>query len=158
MWPGLLDFAREGHGDKRSMRESVAVEVISRPNRAPGGDVWKTYAGEEYIVFVDESFHKFFNFTHEDGNFVHGAVGIPSSRYAEFAGSMASAVDEFRTTFKNAIGTEPKELKSGDLYKLAFGPRRRLLLKLNAALTKNGGVIAGFYTSTIHDRPKKMLR
>ena len=45
----------------------------------PGMDLWQQFAGSEYIVFIDESFHKFFNFRHADGNFVHGAIGVPSN-------------------------------------------------------------------------------
>jgi len=109
--------------------------------------VWLPYTKHEYTVFIDESFHKFFNFGHADGNFVHGAVGLPSARYEHFKSALATATEEFITTFQSIKGTRPAELKSADLYKVDFSVRRRLVLKLNAALAGNGGFIAGFYTS-----------
>lgn len=124
-----------------------AVVHTFRRNRAPIRELVQPYAGQEYSVFVDESFYKFFEFGHRDGNFAHGAVGIPTSRYEDFKGRIAPAVTEFNAAFQRARAIQPRELKCVDLYKLPFNARRRLLLKLNAALSANGGFIAGFYTS-----------
>lgn len=121
--------------------------LTSHRNRAPIREILQQYAGQEYNVFIDESFYKFFDFGHIDGNFAHGAVGIPTSRYEDFQHRIAPAVDEFNSALRKAKGIEPREVKSADLYKLPFNIRRRLMLKLNAALSANGGFIAGFYTS-----------
>lgn len=128
-------------------REAVIVFSTSRPKTLPGRDIWQRYAGQEYCVFIDESFYNFFDFTHRDGNFVHGAVGLPGSRYDDSKGVITSVMEEFKRDLRQAVAIEPRELKSGDLYKLPFNIRRRLLLKLTAALSTNGGFIAGFYTS-----------
>jgi hypothetical protein len=78
---------------------------------------------------------------------VHGAFGLPRSRYEDFKGVITAVVEEFKRDLRQAVAVEPRELKSGDLYKLPFNLRRRLMLKLTAALSTNGGFIAGFYTS-----------
>lgn len=109
--------------------------------------MWQRHTGSEYTVFIDESFYKFFDFSHRDGNFVHGAVGLPTTRYEDFKDAVAPAVGEFKAVFRNTRGLEPRELKSSELYQTAFNSRRRLILTLNGALLANGGFIAGFYTS-----------
>jgi hypothetical protein len=129
------------------MIEPKFVAVISRPKQAPGREIWQPYAGQEYTVFIDESFFKFFDFRNADGNFVHGAVGLPSSRYEAFKNAIAPAVDECRVALYKTKSIASRELKSFDLYKLEFKFRRRLVLKLYSALAANGSFIAGFYTS-----------
>jgi len=121
--------------------------ITSRSKRIPGKKIWEPYAGREYTVFIDESFFNFFNFTHTDGKFVHSTVGIPTERYENLKLALRPAVDEYIRAVREATGAEPNELKSGDLYKLSFPLRRRLLLKLNSALAANGGFVTGFYTS-----------
>ena len=47
-------------------------------------DVWACHAGEEYLMFVDESFRRFMTMTEVDsryGYFSYGAVGVPSTEY-----------------------------------------------------------------------------
>jgi hypothetical protein len=124
-----------------------SFQVSSRPKNIPGRALWQPYAGKEYTVFVDESFFKFFDFTHADGNFVHGTVGVPTERYEDFTVAMRPAVDDYRRAVREATGVEPTELKSSDLYKQPFPVRRRLVLSLNAALAAHGGFVTGFYTS-----------
>jgi hypothetical protein len=118
----------------------------SSPNQAPGRALWEPFANQEYVVFIDESFFKFFDFRFPDGNFVHGAMGLPASQYDRFRNVIAPAVAEYKTAYEKERGQEPEELKSADLYKVKFGVRRRLVLKLNAALASCGGFVAGFYT------------
>lgn len=120
--------------------------VFTQNRKHPGMEAWKPFEGEEYVVFIDESFYKFFDFANEDGNFVHGAVGLPTSRYGEFRRSLASAAHEYFEAFQRLKGTRPKEIKSADLYKVDFAERRRVVLKIRAAMEANGGFIAGFYT------------
>ena len=95
-----------------------AVVLTSHRNRAPIRENLQQYAGQEYVVFIDESFYKFFDFGYIDGNFSHGAVGIPTSLYEDFKHRIAPAVDEFNGAFQKAKGVEPRELKSADLYKI----------------------------------------
>jgi hypothetical protein len=115
--------------------------------KVPGRYIWRPFEGQEYTVFVDESFYKFFDFAHDDGNFVHGAVGLPTSRYGYFTEELAPEVDEYKAAYQKFKGTQPDELKSTDLYRVPFPIRQRLMMKLNDALSANGGFIAGFYTS-----------
>jgi hypothetical protein len=124
-----------------------SVVITSQSKNIPGRHIWEPYAGHEYTVFVDESFFKFFDFTHVEGNFVHGTVGVPTERYDSFTLALRPTVDEYTKAVLEATGAEPRELKSADLYKLSFSLRRRLLLRLNAALAANGGFVTGFYTS-----------
>jgi hypothetical protein len=128
------------------LRDTVDEAVVS-DSKVPGRGIWKPFEGQEYTVFIDESFYKFFEFTHDDGNFVHGAVGVPSARYGDLTQALAPTLDEYRRAYREFKGAEPNELKSADLYKLPFPIRRRLMLKLQATLAANGGFIAGFYTS-----------
>src|ERR1022692_2230297 len=53
------------------------------------------FEGREYTVFIDESFHHFFNFRHHDGKFIHGAMGIPTERYESFIRSLAPAIAKY---------------------------------------------------------------
>ncbi len=114
---------------------------------AQGFERWRPFEGQEYLVFIDESFFKFFDFAHKDGNFVHGAMGLPVSRYDDFQRMFTPAVEEYKASFFQSKQLQANELKSAEIYKLEFGVRHRLILKMRAALEENGGFIAGFYTS-----------
>lgn len=128
------------------VRQPGIAVVTSRPKRVPGRQIWKPYEGKEYLVFIDESFYKFFDFARTDGNFVHGAAGLPTSQYDSFRKTLSTAVEEYFEAFAKTGGIRPIELKSGDLYKVDFSLRRRLVGRLRVALEKHGGFVAGFYT------------
>src|SRR2546430_14889006 len=116
------------------MTESQVIVTTEVEPRVPGMAAWKPFQGQEYTVFVDESFHKFFNFGHQDGTFVHGAVGIPTPQYDNFQRMFHENVGEYNAAINKSTGVKARELKSTDLYKLPFNLRRRLVLRLVAAL------------------------
>lgn len=80
-----------------------------------------------YVVFVDESFYKFFDFSTSTAT---SFTAQQACGYEGFCGSMAGVVEGYAEAFQRSEGRRPKELKSSDLYKLEFAERRRLILKL----------------------------
>ena len=49
---------------------------------APMRGIWAQYAGQEYTIFVDESFRRFLKMTEEDsryGYFSYGGVGVATT-------------------------------------------------------------------------------
>lgn len=118
------------------------VGVLPQGRRIP-----EEFVGQEYTVFVDESFYRFFDFRQVDGNFAHGVVGLPSRRIKDFELAVVPTIERFYVEFHAASGTRPRELKSTDIYRLAFPARRRFFLRIRDALSNHGGFVAGFYTS-----------
>jgi hypothetical protein len=126
------------------------MAVLDVPNplvTAPSRPIWERFSDQDYLVFVDESFFHFFDFAHADGNFCHGAFGIPASEYAAFKAQFAPTVTEYVSAAKAALGRESNEIKHADLYKLPLSFRRRFALHLNGAVLAHGGFITGFHTS-----------
>lgn len=125
----------------------IIYDALSPLATAPGRESWERFRGEKYVVFVDESFYRFFDFSHVDGNFVHGAVGLPESRYAAFKDRFAPLLEQYFAKCDQALRPKSIELKHTDFKRLPFPFRRKLLLTLNGMLDANGGFIAGFFTS-----------
>ena len=62
---------------------------------APMRDIWGQYAGQEYTIFVYESFLRFLRMTEEDsryGQFSYGGIGVPTAEYASLRIAMPPIV------------------------------------------------------------------
>ncbi len=107
----------------------------------PGLKYWRPHVGKPYLVFVDESFRGFFEFS-ERGYFVHAIVGIPESQHEALSNAMAPVFQEYRRL------TSPgqREFKHTEFKRLAYRDRRRLAMKLRDAFKAHGVFINVFYT------------
>jgi hypothetical protein len=117
--------------------------ILERPDSCdicPGWRWWQRYQGEEWLVFVDESFRGFFELT-PTGYFGHGAVGVPVREYPRLQELVTPVVRDFIAS----TGGEAKELKHNLWKRLDYPVRRRLALRLRDALERCGGFVAGFY-------------
>src|SRR5271156_6519373 len=78
----------------------------------PGREIWEKFRNSEYLVFVDESFYKFFGFADIEGNFCHAALGVPQSRYSSLQTLMNPLVETFKDEIIRLQGQRPQEFKS----------------------------------------------
>lgn len=115
----------------------------------PGRRVWERHRNREYLVFVDESFYRFFGFDAVDGNFCHAALGVPRDSYARLQELLRPLVQEYGRRMRVINGRDPDEIKFTALRNL-LPPRFRLRFtrELVRSLTETGGFVAGFYSST----------
>lgn len=114
----------------------------------PGRQVWEAHHDREYLVFVDESFYQFFGFVAPDGNFCHGALGIPRDGYPQLQAMLEPLVLAYKRRVRRAVGQEPAEIKYSVLRTLPLPFRMRFARELVQALIDTGGFVAGFYSST----------
>jgi hypothetical protein len=117
--------------------------------QCPGLEIWQKHSGREYLVFIDESFYKFFGFSDPDGDFCHGALGVPRENYAQLEALMRPEVEAFHQHVSR-INSEPRrlEIKSTSLWRLPLEFRLRFTQKLVQSLVALGGFVAGFYSTT----------
>lgn len=126
------------------------VKPVPMPlDLCPGRAVWQAFRNCEYIVFLDESFYQFFNFSIPDGNFCHGALGIPEKNYPRLKELMAPSIEEYRRRVRETSGSAPKEVKFTVLRTLPRGFRLSFTRELVKSLVETGGFVAGFYCSTL---------
>ena len=114
----------------------------------PGRQVWEAHHNCEYLVFVDESFYRFFGFNAADGNFCHGALGIPRDNYSQLRTMLEPLVLAYKRQVRRATGQQPTEIKYSVLRTLPLQFRMRFARELVRALIATGGFVAGFYSST----------
>jgi hypothetical protein len=114
----------------------------------PGRKIWEAHRGSESIIFVDESFHRFFGFDTPDGNFCHGALGVPSHNYARLRGQMQSVVDDYCRKVRRLTGDAAREVKFSMLRRLPLRFRLSFTRELVRGLAGAGGFVAGFFSST----------
>jgi hypothetical protein len=83
--------------------------VTSVKPRVPGREVWKPFEGQEYTIFIDEPFYKFFDFAHQDGSFAHGAVGAywRSTAWKKASDTFNPGFREFFERLKNKTKGQP---------------------------------------------------
>jgi hypothetical protein len=115
----------------------------------PGCHIWDRHRNREYLVFIDESFYRFFGFDAMDGNFCHGAVGIPRNNYDQVKVMLQPLLQAYRRQVRRAIGQEPAEIKYSVLRTLPISFRLRFARGLVSSLVETGGFVAGFYSSTL---------
>ena len=121
--------------------------MIAIPNpqplrTAPGLKTWLRYTGQEYIVFVDESFSLFFELTNERGYFCHGAFGIPATEYEAVKREVRPIFDDY----SRLLVPELKEFKHTEFRRIPFASRKQLAAELHAVIQSRGGFIEGYYT------------
>lgn len=121
---------------------SILVPQPMPLDTCPGRALWERYRGEEWLVFMDESFFMFFELTAKAGDFCHAAVGIPEREYP----SLKAAVDPILRDFVRLTGQSLGEFKHSEFKRLDYRDRRKLALRLRDALTAHGAFVAGFYT------------
>lgn len=109
----------------------------------PGRDIWSRRSGQDYLVFVDESFRGFLELR-QVGYFCHAAVGIPQLEYER----LKMAVAPIFADYQRITALNPSEFKHADFRSVEWRDRRRIALRLANALTTHGAFIAGFYTTS----------
>lgn len=103
------------------------------------------YRDRNYLVFLDESFYKFFGLARRDGNFCYGCIGIPEEKYDLLKSGLATLLGEYQQISRMS-GGEPKELKfSPHFLKLPKPFKRRFGLCLRNLLHRNGGFVLGYF-------------
>lgn len=107
---------------------------------SPSRHLWDKYAGEDYKVFVDESFFEFFGLVAKEGFFCFGAVGVPAAQYEAFARFLEPVRDRFRQL------TGVAEIKHAELRRFDYRDQRDIACRVRDALMQHGGLIAGFFT------------
>src|SRR5262245_4725075 len=85
-----------------------------------GRQIPEKFAGTEYLVFIDESFFKFFGFGSPNGSFCHAAVGIPCTAYQTLQAGFHSQLRHYEATCLRTLGQSPQELKYTMFQKLPF--------------------------------------
>jgi hypothetical protein len=114
----------------------------------PGRQIWEKHRNREYLVFVDESFYRFFGFDAMDGNFCHAALGVPVDNYARLQGLLEPVLQAYNRQVHHASGVIPREIKFTVLRTLPLQFRLRFTRELVSALIETGGFVSGFYTPT----------
>jgi hypothetical protein len=108
----------------------------------PGRALWERYRGEEWLVFMDESFFMFFELTARTGYFGHAAVGVPAREYGALKAAIAPIFADYAALTAQGVS----EFKHTAFKRLDYKDRRRLAQRLRDALTSHGAFIAGFFT------------
>src|SRR5258706_8184124 len=85
----------------------------------PGRRIWERFSNQEYLVFVDESFYRFFGFDTPDGNFCHAAVGVPVNNYARLQRMLAPLCQYYNREVQRALGQAGGEIKYSTLRRLS---------------------------------------
>lgn len=120
----------------------IAIPNPQPLRTAPGLGTWLRYTGQEYLIFLDESFRFFFELTNERGYFCHGAFGIPASEYEGLKEDVAPIFEEYR----RLLVPELREFKHGEFRRIPFAHRKRLAAALHAAMQPRGAFMEGYYT------------
>jgi len=105
--------------------------------------VWLRYTGQEYSIFVDESFSMFFELDAR-GYFCYGACGIPTAEYPVVIAALAPVLQEYR----ELLVSELRELKHQEFRRISFDRRVGLASDIHDVLKAHGAFLAGFYTPT----------
>lgn len=114
----------------------------------PGLPTWEAQHSREYLVFVDESFFEFFGFANDEGDFCHGAVGVPKDKYDSLVSSMAPAIEAYHSARAQTDVGKRRELKFKKFKGLSQEFRLAFHRELAKQLKSVGGFVAAFYTTT----------
>jgi hypothetical protein len=114
----------------------------------PGRRIWDRFSNQAYLVFVDESFYRFFGFDTPEGNFCHAAVGVPVNNYARLQRLLAPLLQEYNGQVQRVLGEAAEEVKYSTLRKLPMQYQAKFTRTLVSKLKETGGFVAGFYSST----------
>jgi len=119
----------------------VIVPVPYPLRTCPGLENWLRRSGEEYRVFVDETFHQFFELDPR-GYFCHGAVGIPERDYKAVRQAMAPIFQRYR----ELLVPELTEFKHREFKRIPFESRWPLAQQIHNVLHEHSCFVSGFYT------------
>jgi len=101
----------------------------------------------DYLVFVDESFYKWFGLPAQESNLCYSALSVPTARHPDLERFEASvqkfAFDQLPATQKASHTGE--EIKYSDFRHFSPDVIDELGRKLDYFLTKNGASIFGFF-------------
>jgi hypothetical protein len=125
-------------------RRLTLPRIVPQPKplfTCPGLERWKTFRGQHWLVFVDESFDAFFEFRPR-GFFVHGAVAIPEREYA----ALSAKASKLLARYRRLTSPGAQEFKSTDFRHIAYAKRKSLAFAIRTLLQEHGGFVAGFYT------------
>lgn len=102
------------------------------------------------VVFVDESFHKWFGLPSQESNFCYAAVSLPESRLAQLRRFMEAFNDRLITFHEADTGQAfpGGEVKSRLIYDLTPETRKELAGKMAYFLHKNEGFLFTFFTTS----------
>lgn len=114
----------------------------------PGRQIWEGHRNREYLVFLDESFHRFFGFDAAEGNFCHAALGVPRDNYSQLQAMLGPLVQAYNRQAQRVIGQSPAEIKFSVLRNLPLNFRLRFTREFVRSLAETSGFVAGFYSST----------
>lgn len=129
-------------------RRAVFAWVPMPLEICPGRPVWERHRNCEYLVFVDESFYRFFGFEALDGNFCHAVLGVPADNYARLKEILQATRNSYNRQVFRKLGAIPEEIKFSILRTLSPDFRVRFTRELVRALVETGGFVSGFYTPT----------
>lgn len=129
----------------RIVADSLFDTLLTRPaglDTSPSQALWNKYRGEEYTVFFDESFYRFFGLSDPEGNFCYGAVGVPTSQLSVFNARMSDLLDQH---YPARLGDSKREIKSTELLRLSVSAQASFVRAFANVLEEVGGFISGFY-------------
>jgi hypothetical protein len=101
----------------------------------PGLKIWRPRSGEVYRLFVDETFHQFFELN-ERGYFCHGAVGVPQRDYQSVHEALKPVFDRYR----ELLVPELTEFKHSEFKRIPFPDRWALAQQIHRALYESTAV------------------
>lgn len=124
-----------------SVRRSPIFVPQPRPLlTSPSRGLWEAHAGQEYKVFVDESFFEFFGLVAREGFFCFGAVAIPAVEYSAVADALVPVQERFRQL------SGASEIKHSEFRRFDYGDQHRIAAQVRDILARHGAAIAGFFT------------
>jgi len=89
----------------------------------------------DFTVYIDESFFQFWGLRRPDDNFCYLALGVPTANLKRFETEHQVFLREFQGAVQAELATNaPSEIKSVLFRRLPFAPRRKIALRLRAAL------------------------
>ena len=102
------------------------------------------------VVFVDESFFKWFGLPDDEGNFCYAAVSVPSASMAQMDQFTAALERTLIRFWESDTGQSFRggEVKSKLIYELSTEHKRAIAAKLAYFLAKNGGSLFVFFTTS----------
>ena len=120
----------------------IVIGVPQPLRHCPSLPIWEQRSGQVYLVFIDETFWRFFELS-SHGYFCHAAVGVPENEYE-------AVQDETTPIFERycALLVPQREFKHAEFKRIDFEARHALAESLHDVLLAHGGFISAFYTPT----------
>jgi hypothetical protein len=110
-------------------------------DNCPNLPIWAKHKGETYLVFIDETYARFFELN-VYGYFCHAAVGIPEVEYDAVTGEMQRIFE----MYKEILAANQSEFKHTEFKRIPFKERWELARRIRDVLRGHGGFVSTFYT------------